>query len=82
VSWKSPSVENKELKERLFLSSKAILDGTKAIRGGIPIVFPCFGAPQHPEHLKLAQHGFARTSLWTFRKILLDNEAGVSVQLS
>lgn len=29
-------------KEMLFLSSKAILDGSKAIRGGIPLVFRIF----------------------------------------
>lgn len=33
TSWK---VDGKEL---LFLSSKAVLNGSKAIRGGIPIVF-------------------------------------------
>lgn len=33
TSWK---VNGKEL---LFLSSKAVLDGSKPIRGGIPIVF-------------------------------------------
>ena len=26
--------------EQLFLSDKAVLDGSKAIRGGIPLVFP------------------------------------------
>lgn len=33
ISW---CVEGKEL---LFLSSKALLDGSKPIRGGIPLVF-------------------------------------------
>lgn len=33
ISW---SVNGKEL---LFLSSKALLDGSKPIRGGIPLVF-------------------------------------------
>lgn len=27
-------------KEQLFLSDKAILDGSKPIRGGVPVVFP------------------------------------------
>lgn len=35
TSWKLGSGE-----EQLFLSDKAHLDGSKAIRGGIPIVFP------------------------------------------
>ncbi|OMH78631.1 Glucose-6-phosphate 1-epimerase [Zancudomyces culisetae] len=46
--------------EQLFLSKKAVLDGTKAIRGGIPVVFPQFGPGALP------QHGFARTTVWEF----------------
>ena len=34
ISWKAKGKEN------LFLSSKAHLDGSKAVRGGIPLVFP------------------------------------------
>jgi glucose-6-phosphate 1-epimerase len=41
--------------ERIFTSEKAIYTGPKAIRGGIPLVFPQFG-PNGP----LPQHGFAR----------------------
>ena len=29
--------------EKIFVSKKAVMDGTKAIRGGIPICFPNFG---------------------------------------
>ncbi len=37
ISWKSGGREN------LFLSDKTPLDGSKAVRGGIPLVFPvCF----------------------------------------
>lgn len=35
ISWKSASG-----KENLFLSSKSHLDGSKAVRGGVPLVFP------------------------------------------
>lgn len=35
ISWKTA-----EGKENLYVSSKARLDGSKAVRGGIPIVFP------------------------------------------
>ena len=35
VSWKSSNG-----KENLFLSDKAHLDGSKAVRGGVPVVFP------------------------------------------
>jgi glucose-6-phosphate 1-epimerase len=45
--------------EALFLSTRAVLDGSRPIRGGIPIAFPQFAA-QGP----LPMHGFARTALW------------------
>ena len=53
--------------ERLFTSSLSSLSGPKAIRGGIPICFPCFGPPPkgNSKFDKLSQHGFARTSKWT-----------------
>lgn len=35
ISWKAANG-----KENLFLSSKAHLDGSKPVRGGIPLVFP------------------------------------------
>ena len=35
ISWKSANG-----KENLFLSEKAHLDGSKPVRGGIPLVFP------------------------------------------
>lgn len=53
-------------REHLFLSSLATLDGPKATRGGIPIVFPQFGPGLLP------QHGFARVSLWTFGGVIRD----------
>lgn len=46
--------------ELLLVSDKAVFDGVKPIRGGIPIAFPQFAA-QGP----LPMHGFARTSTWT-----------------
>src|SRR5690606_35669711 len=49
--------------ELLFLSSKAVFDGSKPIRGGIPIVFPQFGKGPLP------QHGFARNQSWIFEKL-------------
>ncbi|SNX83116.1 related to Glucose-6-phosphate 1-epimerase [Melanopsichium pennsylvanicum] len=64
TSWKAAGGS-----ERLFLSSKAALDGTAAIRGGIPIVFPVFGPPSDhvdaPSVVKtLGRHGFARDHEW------------------
>jgi len=47
--------------EQLFVSKTAVYNGQKAIRGGIPLVFPQFGRPLET----MAQHGFARNSMWT-----------------
>ncbi|KAJ1959264.1 GPI inositol deacylase, partial [Dipsacomyces acuminosporus] len=54
TSWKSKG------QERLFVSRLAKLDGSKAVRGGIPLVFPQFGPGELP------QHGFARNQRWAF----------------
>ncbi|KAI0932205.1 hypothetical protein AcV5_004508 [Taiwanofungus camphoratus] len=81
LSWKSGTAVNPKPVERLFVSSKAAFDGSKPVRGGIPVVFPCFGAPTHSEHSRLGQHGFARSETWIFDSIVLDSEAGVSVKL-
>ena len=52
-----------EGQENLFISSKAVLDGSKAIRGGIPVCFPQFGPWEAGP-----QHGFARSSdKWVVR---------------
>lgn len=60
-SWNETGIE------RLFTSSLSSLSGPKAIRGGIPLCFPCFGPPPKgvDKFAKLAQHGFARISTWT-----------------
>ncbi|KAL4070945.1 galactose mutarotase-like domain-containing protein [Scleroderma citrinum] len=82
ISWKAGSQANPEPTERLFLSLKAFLDGSKPVRGGIPVVFPCFGPPTHPEHSRLAQHGFARSETWEFDSVVTDNADSVSVRLT
>jgi D-hexose-6-phosphate mutarotase len=45
-------------REHIFVSKDAIFDGSKAIRGGIPICFPIFGPPAKKEST-MPQHGFA-----------------------
>ncbi|MFT4635184.1 MAG: glucose-6-phosphate 1-epimerase [Arenicella sp.] len=45
--------------EQLYLSNTAVLDGSAAIRGGIPVLFPHFGAQENSPN-----HGFARLSTW------------------
>ncbi|KAL1998806.1 hypothetical protein VTN02DRAFT_5542 [Thermoascus thermophilus] len=53
--------------EQLFLSEAAQLDGSKPIRGGVPVVFPVFGPPPKDHATSsLPQHGFARNSYWEF----------------
>lgn len=46
--------------ETLFVSKLAKLDGSKATRGGIPLVFPQFGQPKKD----MPQHGFLRNNHW------------------
>jgi glucose-6-phosphate 1-epimerase len=54
LSWKTA-----DGKERLFVSSQTPLDGSKAIRGGVPVIFPQFNV-RGPG----LRHGFARVSTW------------------
>lgn len=66
ISWKDAAGT-----EKLWLSEKAVLDGTKAVRGGIPLVFPVFGKVEGEEGKAkgvdtLPQHGFARNCRWEF----------------
>ena len=56
VSWVPAGGE-----EALYLSERSAFVAGRAIRGGIPVIFPQF-ADRGP----LAQHGFARTSEWRF----------------
>jgi glucose-6-phosphate 1-epimerase len=46
----------------LFLSGRSDLQPGKAIRGGVPVIFPWFG-PRH-DGRPGPSHGFARTSVW------------------
>ena len=51
----------------LFLSEKSLFTPGKAIRGGIPIIFPWFGsrtATPYSQRTDGPTHGFARTELW------------------
>lgn len=47
--------------ERMFLSERAVLDGSAAIRGGVPVCFPQFNA-RGP----LPKHGLARRTVWQY----------------
>jgi len=75
TSWKSGG------EEKLWLSSSAKLDGSKAVRGGIPLVFPVFGKKDEPFVTDLPQHGFARISKWDFLGKISNSPNHVQVDL-
>ncbi len=54
VSWRGS-----DGRERLFCSRDSALDGSRAIRGGVPVIFPQFGARGSG-----MRHGFARVATW------------------
>jgi len=54
LSWVTP-----DGRERLFLSERAVFDGSVAIRGGIPVCFPQFANLG-----ELPKHGLLRTRTW------------------
>jgi glucose-6-phosphate 1-epimerase len=56
VSWEPAGAG-----EALYLSERSPFEAGRAIRGGIPVVFPQFA-----DRGSLAQHGFARNLAWTF----------------
>ncbi|KAF2398762.1 galactose mutarotase-like protein [Trichodelitschia bisporula] len=63
TSWKNGGGKT----ENVWVSEKAIWDGSKPVRGGIPIVFPNFGPPIKDHATSaLPQHGFARNVRWEF----------------
>ncbi len=63
----------------IFLSEKSAFIPGKAIRGGVPVIFPWFGAragePSAP------QHGFARTQAWVLVSVDHEVDLGVSIVL-
>lgn len=54
VSWKTSDGV-----ERLFVSARSALDGSRPIRGGVPVIFPQFA-----ERGDGVRHGFARSTVW------------------
>lgn len=77
ISWKENG------KEQLWLSDAAKTDGSKPVRGGIPLVFPIFGKQKDPQHAtaQLPQHGFARNSNWEFLGQVSENPVCVQFGL-
>lgn len=64
----------------IWLSKTAIYNQQKAIRGGVPICWPWFGAADNSLGENLPAHGFARTSKW---ELAAHNEfaEGVEIEL-
>lgn len=54
--------------ERMFLSNRSALDGSRAIRGGVPVIFPQFAARGAG-----MRHGFARVSTWRLQDSGIDD---------
>ena len=63
-----------EGKELLYLSPKAVLDRSAAIRGGIPVCWPQFN-----RRGPLVKHGFARVVPW---RVLEQSDAAVTLRLT
>ncbi|QWW20240.1 D-hexose-6-phosphate mutarotase [Schaalia sp. 19OD2882] len=66
----------------LWMSSKAVTDGSRPIRGGVPVCLPWFGpaslsaAPVEPT---ARAHGFARMSTWS---VVSQDEGAVEFELT
>ena len=59
--------------EVLWMSHTAVYATGKALRGGIPLCWPWFGA--HPENPDRPQHGYARSSLFSVRSTSADAQS-------
>jgi glucose-6-phosphate 1-epimerase len=63
----------------LFLSARSAFAAGKAIRGGVPLIFPWFGAragdPTAPAH------GFARAAAWTLDEVDTPDDGSVMLTL-
>lgn len=76
LSW-----QPKDQKEVFWLSKNTAFKQGKAIRGGIPLCWPWFGAHPNDNENKEGNHGFAREQLWQLANIDI-NEQGVEVRLT
>jgi glucose-6-phosphate 1-epimerase len=64
----------------IWLSSRAVYQPGKALRGGVPICFPWFGA--HAEHKEYPQHGFARTTPFEYLGARLDSSGRAELEFA
>ena len=62
----------------IWMSPNAVYAPGKALRGGVPICFPWFGA--HAEHKQYPAHGFARTRDFTYSGARLDAQGRTELE--
>ena len=63
----------------LFLSEQSHFAGGKPIRGGVPIIFPWFGA--NASNANLPMHGFARTRAWQLESAVVNTDRSATLTL-
>ncbi len=76
LHWKPTHAD----REVLWTSPLASLDGSKAIRGGVPVCWPWFGA--HPASTSLPAHGLARLAHWRIDRLYLLADGAVELALT
>ena len=64
----------------LFVSPKSLFAPGKAIRGGVPVIFPWFGS--RGDGRPGPAHGFARNTEWAIEDTKLRNDGNVEITLS
>jgi glucose-6-phosphate 1-epimerase len=64
----------------LFLSSKSLFTPGKAIRGGVPVIFPWFG--DRSDGRAGPAHGFARTTQWAVEDTKYRDDGKVEITLA
>lgn len=64
----------------LFVSSKSLYAPGKAIRGGVPIIFPWFGNREGGK--PGPAHGFARAMLWTVESTRQHDDGRIEITLA
>ncbi|MDP2269986.1 MAG: aldose epimerase [Archangium sp.] len=56
----------------LFMDEATLLDSSRSVRGGVPLLFPIAGKP--PAGSPMSQHGFARTMPWEVISAVSDDD--------
>src|SRR5690606_10464199 len=72
VSWQAAGAG-----EQLYLSPEAVIADGKAIRGGVPVIFPQF-EQRGPDH-SLPRHGLARTRAWQLDEHRLAGDGALAI---